>query len=180
MIGRRKKAPAAPTASRYRLRSSWTLTCVGATSAGPGMRPATSSMKVMARETRARLRSSYGAEWQMTGANRSSQQAGQKWGKRKQDRRQPPPLRMKCKKVRDRLTSSREIQRVSMWNVCTLRGRGKPEFLTNEMKRYKLSIVAVTETHLTSEMPLDEEGRYIILFSGRQDGCNVEGAGLPC
>ena len=65
-----------------------------------------------------------------------------------------------------------------MWNVCTLRDRGKPEFLANEMKRYKLSIVAVTETHLTSELPLDEEGRYIILFSGRQDGRNVEGAGL--
>ena len=48
------------------------------------------------------------------------------------------------------------------------------------MKRYKLSIVAVTETHLAGEgeMPLDEEGKYIILFSGRQDGQNMEGVGL--
>ena len=28
------------------------------------------------------------------------------------------------------------------------------------------------------EMPLDEEGRYVILFSGRQDGQNVEGVGI--
>ena len=62
----------------------------------------------------------------------------------------------------------------------TLRGTGKPELLANEMKRYKLSIVAVTETHLAGEgeMPLDEEGKYIILFSGRQDGQNVEGVEL--
>ena len=48
------------------------------------------------------------------------------------------------------------------------------------MKQYKLSIVAVTETHLASEgeMPLDEEVKSIILFSGRQDGQNVEGVGL--
>ena len=62
----------------------------------------------------------------------------------------------------------------------TLRGTGKPELLANEMKRYKLSIVALTETHLDvgGEMPLDEEGKYIILFCGRQDGQNVEGVGL--
>ena len=53
------------------------------------------------------------------------------------------------------------------WNVCTLRGTGKPELLANEMKQYKLSIVAVTETYLASEgeMPFDEEGKYIILFT---------------
>ena len=38
--------------------------------------------------------------------------------------------------------------------------------MANEMKQYKLSIVAVTETYLAGEgeMPLDEEGKYIILF----------------
>ena len=65
--------------------------------------------------------------------------------------------------------------------VRTLRGTGNPELLANEMKWYKLSIVAVTETHLVGEgeMPPDEELRKIHLsFSGRQDGWNVEGVGL--
>ena len=59
-------------------------------------------------------------------------------------------------------------------------GAEKPELLANEMKQYNLFIVAVTETHLAGEgeMPLDEEGRYVILFSGRQDGQNVEGVGI--
>ena len=39
--------------------------------------------------------------------------------------------------------------------------RQTEEGRANEMKRYKLSIVAVTETHLAAEgeMPLDEEGK---------------------
>ena len=72
------------------------------------------------------------------------------------------------------------MQRFGTWNVRTLCGTGKPELLANEMKRYKLSIVAVTEAHLAGEgeMPPDEEGRYSFFFSGRQDGQNMEGVGL--
>ena len=62
--GGRKRAPTAPTASRNFLRSTQIPTCTGASSAGPGMRPATSSTKAMARETRSRLRSSNRAERQ--------------------------------------------------------------------------------------------------------------------
>ena len=89
-----------PMASCYFLSSSQTFTCAGATSAGPGMRPAISSMEATARETRSQLRSSYGAEWQTTGANRSSQQAGQKRRKRKQDQIPATTLRMKHWKMR--------------------------------------------------------------------------------
>ena len=131
-------------------------------------------------ETRSRLRSSNRAERQTSGASGSSRRASQKRGKKIQDPKQPLPPRMKRKEVKDRLLNPRETQRFGTWNVRTLRGTGKPELLANEMKRYKLSIVAVTETHLAGEgeMPLDEEGKYIILFSGRQDGQNVEGVGL--
>ena len=36
-----------------------------------------------------------------------------------------------------------------MWNVRTLRGSGKTEQLALAMKQYRLSCVAVTETHLS-------------------------------
>ena len=47
------------------------------------------------------------------------------------------------------------------------------------MKRYKLSVLAVTETRISGEgkMPLDEEGRYTMIFPERQDGRGAEGVG---
>ena len=178
--GGRRRVLRGPTASRYFLRSTQIPTCAGVSGAGPGLRPATSSTKATASETRSRLRSSNRAERQTSGESGSSRRASQKRGKKIQDPKQRLPPRMKRKEVKDRLLNPRETQRFGTWNVRTLRGTGKPELLANEMKRYKLSIVAVTETHLAGEgeMPLDEEGKYIILFSGRQDGQNVEGVGL--
>ena len=48
------------------------------------------------------------------------------------------------------------------------------------MKRYRLSILAVTETHLLGEgeIVLDVETGYRLPFSGRFDGNNVEGVGI--
>ena len=45
---------------------------------------------------------------------------------------------------------------------------------------YRLSILAVTETHLPGEgeMVLDVETGYRLLFSGRLDGSNAEGVGI--
>ena len=62
----------------------------------------------------------------------------------------------------------------------TLWGLGKTEQLMREMKRYRLSILAVTETHLQEEgeMVLKEESRYTTIFSERQDEHNMEGVGL--
>lgn len=49
-----------------------------------------------------------------------------------------------------------------------------------EMKRYRLSILAVAETHLrdAGEMVMDAEAGYSLLFSGRSDGTNVERVGI--
>ena len=58
---------------------------------------------------------------------------------------------MKRGEVKNRLLSAREVQRVGTWNVHTLRGVGKPEQLASEMKRYKLSVLVVTETHISGE-----------------------------
>ena len=64
---------------------------------------------------------------------------------------------MKHGEVKNRLLSAREVQRVGTWNVHTLRGLGKPEQLASEMKRYKLSVLAVTETHISGEGVLSLE-----------------------
>ena len=67
-----------------------------------------------------------------------------------------------------------------MWNVRTLRGSGKTEQLAFAMKQYRLSCVAVTETHFTGsrEMVLDAHTGYSMIFSGRKDTSNTEGVGL--
>ena len=51
------------------------------------------------------------------------------------------------------------------------------EQLAGEMKQYRLSILALTETHLTSEgqIVLDAETSYRLLLSGRSDGSNMDG-----
>ena len=104
--------------------------------------------------------------------------SGTKEGKKKNQ--MELPKRPKRKEVQNRLLSSREVQRFGTWNVRTLRGLGKTEHLAEEMKRYRLSNLAVTETHLTGEgeMLLDEESGYTMFFSGRQDGHSMEGVGL--
>ena len=62
----------------------------------------------------------------------------------------------------------------------TLRGLGKTEQLAREVKRYRLSILDVTEAHPPGEgeMVLEEESGYIMIFSGRQDERSMEGVGL--
>ena len=55
-----------------------------------------------------------------------------------------------------------------MLECSRIRYTGKLEQLAGEMKRYRLSILAVTETHLPGEgeMLLDAETSYKLLFSG--------------
>ena len=67
---------------------------------------------------------------------------------------------MKHGEVKNRPLSAREVQRFGTWNVHTLCGLGKPEQLASEMKQYKLSVLAVTETHIT--------GRGGFVFGGRR------------
>ena len=51
---------------------------------------------------------------------------------------------------------------------------------SEEMKRYRLSILVETETQLQEEgeMVLEEGSGYTMIFSGRQDEHNNEGVGL--
>ena len=68
--------------------------------------------------------------------------------------------------------------RIASWNVRTLYEAGKSSELTNEMKRNKLDILGVCETHLTdSEKTLLGTGE-IMLRSGRKDNFHAEGVAL--
>ena len=82
--------------------------------------------------------------------------------------------------VTNRLLSAQQTTRLGTWNVRSLRGLGKAQQLAMEMERHKVSVLAVTETHLpgSGEMALDESKRYRMVFSGRQDGNAREGVGL--
>ena len=156
--------------------------CVGDTCAGPGLRPATSSIMVVAKKMRSRLASSDEVEQQKADEvpiTKSPEQAEKKRGKRQQNQKYLAP-RIKHREVKNRLLSAREVQRFGTWNVRMLCGLGKPEQLASEMKQYKLSVLAVTETHISGEgvLSLEEEGGYTMLFSGRQDDQIVEGVGL--
>ena len=54
------------------------------------------------------------------------------------------------------------------------------EQLAEEMKSYRLFLFAVTETKLPGkgDMMLDAKTGYILHFSGKSDGSNVEGLGI--
>ena len=54
------------------------------------------------------------------------------------------------------------------------------EQLAREMERYRLAVVAVTETHQPGEGEtlLDKTMGYRMIFSGRTDGRKAEGVGL--
>lgn len=74
-----------------------------------------------------------------------------------------------------------------IWHVqCTITERSWQARTANEMEGYKLSVLAVTETHLTEsgQLVLDEVKDYKMLPSGRQDGKAAEGVRLgscsPC
>ena len=44
-----------------------------------------------------------------------------------------------------------KAERVGTWNVRSLHGLEKMKQLSGEMKRYRLAVLAVTETHLPGE-----------------------------
>ena len=64
--------------------------------------------------------------------------------------------------------------------VRSLRGVGKTEQLVNEMERYKMSVLAVMETHLTKngQVVLNEVKGYKDASLWGQDGKAAEGVGL--
>ena len=82
-----------------------------------------------------------------------------------------PTQRQARREIRARLLSAKQVVRFGTWNVRTLRGLSKLQQLADEMQQNRISILAVTETHLSEagHLMLDVEHAYRLVFSGRKD-----------
>ncbi|GFS13735.1 craniofacial development protein 2-like [Elysia marginata] len=91
-----------------------------------------------------------------------------------QDKPPPEPKPMKeCGQSRKDSThpiasSSIKSLRIASWNVRTLYQAGKTAQLTTEMKRYRLHILGVSETHWIQSGQKTLGSGELILFSGRE------------
>ena len=123
-----------PTAFRYLLRNTRARAYRRVTTAGPGARPASSPARAMATKT---------------GPRRNASRRNGDGGGQRSSAHRTPMQRLRRGAVTGRLLSRRETVRFGVWNVRTLRGSSKTEQLSLAMKQYRLSCVAVTETHLS-------------------------------
>ncbi|GFS20455.1 endonuclease-reverse transcriptase [Elysia marginata] len=75
-------------------------------------------------------------------------------------------------------SSSIKSLRIASWNVRTLYQAGKTAQLTTEMKRYRLHILGVSETHWIQSGQKTLGSGELILFSGREHNQHSEGVAL--
>ncbi|GFR59140.1 craniofacial development protein 2-like [Elysia marginata] len=75
-------------------------------------------------------------------------------------------------------SSSIKSLRIAAWNVRTLYQAGKTAQLTTEVKRYRLHILGVSETHWLQSGQKTLGSGELILFSGREHNQHSEGVAL--
>ena len=176
-----------PMASRFPLRNTQACACQRDKSTGPGVRLAPLPARVSATNTGSRRDEARGGA---NGYEDESDGNPECVGKKARRDLGPDDRPAHCQRwvrraVPSRLLSTRQAERIGIWNVRSLQGLGKMEQLCGEMERYRLAVLAVTETHLPGEgeMVLDVSMGYRLIFSGRTDGSKAEGVGLalsPC
>ena len=176
--GRRREL--SPTTSHYHLRNTQARACRRDKTTVPGVRLASLPSRAPATNTGSRRSVAQSAT---NGYERDSNptRAGKKPRRDQGQGNQPAPQqRRERRAVPSRILSTRQTERLGTWNVRSLQGLGKMEQLAGEMERYKLTMLAVTETHLPGEgeILLDEARGYKMIFSGRADGRKAEGVGL--
>ena len=72
-------------------------------------------------------------------------------------------------------SSSSKSLRIASWNVRTLYEAGKCSQATKEMRRYKLDILGISETHWIQSGQIRLNSGEKILFSGREGNQHSEG-----
>ena len=75
-------------------------------------------------------------------------------------------------------SSSNKSLRIASWNVRTMYEAGKTSQVTNEMRRYKLDILGISETYWIQSGQKRLNSGELILFSGRNDKQHSEGVAL--
>ena len=68
--------------------------------------------------------------------------------------------------------------RVGAWNVRTMYETGKTAQVMNEMKRYKINILGLSEVRWTQSGKVMLSSGETMLYSGREDGQHHEGVGI--
>ena len=71
-------------------------------------------------------------------------------------------LRPRHGMVTTRLLSAQQTARLRTWNVRSLRGLGKTQQLAMEMERHKVSVLAVTETHIPDSGQCEVERMEVV------------------
>ena len=168
-------------ASRYHLRNTQACACRWDKTTGPGVRLASLPSRVLATNTGLRHDVAQSATNGYEGDSNPTR-VGKKSRRDQGPGNQPAPQQQQQERraVPSRLPSTRQTERLGTWNVRLLQGLGKMKQLAGEMERYRLAMLAVTETHLSEEgeILLDETRGYKLIFSGRTDGRKAEGVGL--
>lgn len=67
------------------------------------------------------------------------------------------------------ILSAKKRERIGHWNVRTLYSTGKAFCLTKELKRLKVRICGISETHWTGQGKMSVNG-YTIWYSGKLEG----------
>ena len=73
---------------------------------------------------------------------------------------------------------SNKSLRIASWNVRTLYEAGKSSQVSQEMKRYRLHILGVSETHWIQSGQKQLSSGEQILYSWREDKHHAEGVGI--
>lgn len=73
---------------------------------------------------------------------------------------------------------SRKSLRIASWNVRTMYESGKCAQIAQEMQRYKLNILGISETHWTQSGQKRLATGELILYSGRDDNNHREGTAI--
>ena len=77
-----------------------------------------------------------------------------------------------------RSSPSNKSLRIASWNVRTMYEAGKSSQVSQEMKRYRLHILGVSETHWIQSGQKQLSSGELILYSGREDKRHAEGVAI--
>ena len=73
---------------------------------------------------------------------------------------------------------SNKSLRIASWNVRTMYEAGKSSQVSQEMRRYRLHILGVSETHWIQSGQKQLSSGELVLYSGREDKRHAEGVGI--
>ena len=75
-------------------------------------------------------------------------------------------------------SSTNKALRIASWNVRTMYETGKSLQVTSEMRRYRLHVLGVSETHWIQSGQKRLSSGELILYSGREDNQHTAGVGI--